>query len=141
VALPAEQAVVVQPAFSTAIRNRHNVIRFPPRASGAPLAARDAIERAWLLTSPQAFGLSDIEAASLADPGITLPDPFADVTRTAAHLPFVHARIAAECPSRWADETTTPAANRISRWVAIGFAPVVGSDGAAPDGAHAEHIG
>jgi hypothetical protein len=137
VTTPAEQSIVVEPAFAAAVSHRHNVIRFPSWADGSPRFSRGAVA-CWRLGSrPLPVRLHDVETADLTDSLVAFLDLPTDIPGTAANLPFVDARVAAECATRWCDGSMAPAANGLSGRIAIRFAPLFGSYDARAAGAHA----
>jgi hypothetical protein len=140
-ACPAEQPVVIEPAFPAAVGNREDVVGFPPGLRGAPGLARAAVGPRRLLQPPRAFGRTHVEPARLANAAVALLDFAANVRRTAADAPFVNARVGAEGPTGLLHQCAAPAADRLAGFVAFGFAPVVGAHGAASDSTHATDIG
>jgi hypothetical protein len=133
----AQQPVILEPALSAAVGDGDDVIRLPSRTDGAPRASRRTITRRRLRSRPLAMCLHHVEAADPAGALVALLDLLADVRRTAANLPFVHARVAAERPPRRRDPAATPPANRLACLVAIRLAPLLRCHHMRPEGAHA----
>jgi hypothetical protein len=133
----AQQAVIFEAAFATAIRHGNDVIRFPARAQGAPRLSRGAITGGRLRACPLAMRLHDVEAAELAGALVSLPDLLADVRRAAANLPLVYALVTAERAARRLHEPSAPAAHRLAGRVAVRNSPLIGGDNARAAGAHA----
>src|SRR5262245_42966373 len=102
---PAEETEVLETTLATAVRDRNNVIRLPARPSRAPAPPRGPIGHRWFRARPLAMRLDHVQAAQAANPFVAFLDFAAHVPRTAADLPLVHARVAAERPAR-ADHRT-----------------------------------
>jgi len=141
VAPTAQQPVVVEPAFAAAVGNGHDVIRFPPRALGAPGPPHRAISRRRFRAGPFAMRLDDIEAAQPARALVALLYLLPHIPRAAPDLPLVHARVAAERPARRLHRATAPPADRLSRLIALGLSPVIRGHHTLTTGAHTGDIG
>jgi hypothetical protein len=133
---PAQQAVVLQAALTSAVGDRDNVIRFPPRLRRAPGAAGGAIRGRGLRPRPLAVRLDDVESTEAAGPFVPFLDLLTHVRWAAANLPLVHTGVAAERAARRAHELPAPAANRLTGGVALRLAPLFCGDDARPEGAH-----
>src|SRR6476620_11957471 len=96
VAGAAQQAVVLQSAFAAAVRDRDDVVRLPARAFRAPGASCRPIAGRRLAPGPLAMRLDDIQSAELTRTLVALLDLTPHVPGTAANLPFMDARLAAE---------------------------------------------
>ena len=133
----AEQSIVLQPAFAAAVRDRDDVIGFPPGTTNAPGAARGAIAGRRLRSCPLAVRLHDVRATELTDALVALLDLLTDVRRAAPDLPFVYARVAAERAARRLYGAAAPPADRFAGVIAIRPAPLIGRQNARTTGAHA----
>jgi len=136
-----QEAVILESAFASAVRHRDDVIRFPPGPCDAPRFPRAAISGRGFRARPLAMRFHDIEAAELARALVPLLDLLPDVPRTAANLPFVNARVAAERAARRLHRSPAPAADRLSSFVALGDSPLIGGHHARTTNAHALRIG
>jgi hypothetical protein len=133
---PAQQSVVLQATLTSAVGDRDNVIRFPPRLRRAPGAAGGAIRGRRLRPGPLAVRLDDVESTEAAGPFVPLLDLLTHVRRAAANLPLVHTGVAAERAAGRAHTLPAPAANRLTGGVALRLAPLFDGDDARPEGAH-----
>ena len=136
-ASPTKQSIVVKSAFAAAVSDRHDMIRFPARACRSPLFPRGAVARRRLGSRPLPVRLHDVKTADPTDSLVALLDLLTDIPGTAANLPFVDARVAAERATRWCDGSVAPAANGLSSRISIRFAPLFGGNDAGAAGAHA----
>ena len=134
---PAEQSIVFQAAFTTAVCHRDDVISFPTWACRAPFFSSGAIGSRRPGSRPLPVRLHDVETANPTDSLVALFDLLTDIPGTAANLPFVDACVAAERATRWCDGSVAPAANGLSGRISIWFAPLFGSHDASAAGAHA----
>jgi len=137
----AQEAVVLEAAFSTAISHRNDVIRFPTGTSGAPGFSRRTVRDRRLRSCPLSVGLHDVETTDLADALVTLLHPLTNVPGTAADFPLVDAGVAAERASRSGDRPATPATDWLAGRVALRFSPVLGRDASASARTRGRHIG
>jgi hypothetical protein len=133
----AEQSIVLEPAFAAAVRDRDDVIGFPPWTKGAPGAAGGAIAGGRLRSRPLAVSFHDVTATELTDALVALLDLLTDVPRAAPDLPLVYARIAAERAARGLHGATTPAADRLAGTIAMRLAPLIGRHNPRATGTHA----
>jgi len=133
----AQEAVVLEAAFSTAISHRNDVIRFPTGTSGAPGFSRRTVRDRRLRSCPLSVGLHDVETTDLADALVTLLHLLTNVPGTAADFPLVDAGVAAERASRSGDRPATPATDRLSIIIPVRLAPLVSGDDTRAAGAHA----
>ena len=136
VAGPAQQPVVLEAALAAAVRDRHDVIGFPPRPRRPPGPPRGAIGCRRLRARPLTVRLDDVEAAEPAGALVALLHLLPHVPRAAADLPFVHAGVAAERAPRRLHRPPAPAADRLAGVVALRLAPLIGGDDARAAGAH-----
>ena len=87
------------------------------------------------------MGLHDIEATQLADALVALLDLLADVPGAASNFPLVHARVAAEGPTRRLHRAAAPATDGLPGSIAFGLAPLLGGHDTGAPGAHELDIG
>ena len=140
-ARPAEQSIVLESTLPAAVGYRDDVVCFPPGTCRTPPLTRRAIDGRRFRTSPLAVRFDDVEAAELTGAFVAFFDLLPHVPGTAADLPFVHARIAAECAARTNDRTAAPSADGVAGFIAFGDTPLVGRDGARATSTHARSIG
>ena len=131
-----EQPIVLEAALSSTIGNRHDVIGFPSGLCRAPGASSRTIRHRRLRPRPLAMRLDHVESANLTDALVAFLDLLTDVPGTASDFPLVHARVAAERAARRSNRSAAPAANRFTRIVAIGLAPLFGCDDTRAASAH-----
>jgi hypothetical protein len=141
VAGPAEQPVVLQAAFAAAVGDRDDVIRFPPRTSGPPGPPRGAIGHRRFRAAPLTMRLDDVEAAEPAGTLVALLHLPPHVPRTAADLPLVNARLAAEGPPRRLHGRVAPPADRVAGRISLGLAPLIRGYDTLPTSTHRRRIG
>jgi hypothetical protein len=144
VAGPAEQPVVLQAALAAAVRDGNDVVRLPTRARGAPGASRGAIGYRRFRAAPLTMRLDDVEAAHPACALVALLHLLPHVPRAAADLPFVHARVAAERPTRRLHGGAAPTADRVAGFIPLGLPPLIGGDDTLTMGTHGvsyRHLG
>ena len=122
---PAEQPVVLEPAFAAAVGDRDNVVRFPARPLGAPGPPGGAIASRRFAPGPLAMRLDDVHSADLARALVAFLDLTPHVPRTAANLPFVDARLAAECAARRLYWRLAPPADRLTLFIPFGNTPLI----------------
>ena len=132
----AEQAIVLEPAFTAAVRDGDDVIGFPAWTDGPPGAPCGAVAGRRLRTRPLAMGLHDVEATQLADALVALLDLLADVPGTASNFTLVHAGIAADRPARRLHRAAAASTDRLPGGIAFGLAPLVGGHDTGAPGAH-----
>ena len=137
----AEQSIVLEAAFAAAVRDRDDMIGFPPGTRRAPGAPRGPIAGWRFRSRPFPVGFHDVKTAELAGALVAFLDLLADVPRAAPDLPLVHARVAAEGAARRLDGAATPAADRLAGIIAIRPAPLIGRHDARATGAHRVGIG
>jgi hypothetical protein len=133
----AEQSIVLEAAFAAAVRDRDDMIGFPPGTRRAPGAPRGAVAGWRLRSRPLPMGFHDVKTAELASSLVAFLDLLTDVPRAAPDLPLVHARVAAERAARRLYGAAAPAADRIAGVIAIRPAPLIGRHHARATGAHA----
>jgi hypothetical protein len=142
VARAAEQAVILEAALAAAVGDGKDVIGLPSRARLPPAASIGTGAAGRTRALPIGLRAFDVESAPLAETVVALPHLLADVSRTAAQPPLVHALVAAErAAARRDDHGTAPAADWRAVLVPIGLAPAAAVHGAAADGAHAGSFG
>jgi len=141
VAGPAQQPVILQAAFTAAVRDGDDVIGLPPGARGPPRPARRAIAPGWFRAGPFAVRFDDVEAAEAAGALVSLFHLLADVPRAAADLPLVDAGVAAEGPAGLLHRRAAPPADRVPAFIPLGLPPLIGRDDPRAPGAHGLGIG
>lgn len=132
----AQQTIVLEAAFATAVGNRKDVIRLPTRLGGSPGPALRARPRRRLASLPASARRADVDATGDTATVVTSPDLFANVPRVAAEAPLVHAGIATERSARRRDRSAAPPADGAPDLVAIRNAPSVEGNGTTTLAAH-----
>ena len=133
----AQQTVVFQSAFPAPVGYRDDVIGFPAGTRRAPDSSGGSVTLRRFRPGPFAVCLDHVEAAQLAGSFVAFLDLLAHVPGAAANLPLVYALVTAERAPRRLHRALAPAADRISRVVALRNAPLIRGYHARAASAHA----
>lgn len=133
---PAEQAIVLEAALAAAVGHRHDVVRLPSGPRDAPGFACGTIAGGRFGPGPLTVRFHHIEAAQPAGALVALLYLLTHVPGAAADFPLVHARVATKRAPRRLYRRSTPAADGLARFRAIGLPPLSGRDNAGAAGAH-----
>ena len=137
----AQQPVIIETAFATAVGDRDDVIRLPERPHSPPALSCRTVRRGRFRPRPFAMGLDHIQTAQSADTFVALLDLTPHVPGAAADLPLVHARLAAERPPRRDHRAPAPSADRLPHFVPIRLTPLIRRHRPRPPDAHSRLIG